>query len=398
MKKVLLTMAAMAIGALSLSAQEVTYAEDCSQGLLINKAAENWFVTGEGGVNMTFRNANSMAETKNRICGGGGLYVGKWFTPTLGLRFGAKYMMLKGATHGQSQLWKQNEGELKDAKGYYPAKCQAFGPEVDVMFNLANLFCGYQPERVYNPVFHFGTGIVLTQHRAYGENKSDLAWRKIGPKPLFGNIGLQNNFAVCENVDLFVDFQSEICRLVGEERFTCDLQLAVGATININKKEWHCPVTAVVPVYKYTDAEGDALVARLAQAEAKIADLQKQLDDCLNRPVEKVDCDGIATIYYPINKYALSSRERTILKSLAEVMKETPSQKYILTGWADNYTGTDDYNTRLRQKRVDGVKNYLVKCGVDASQLETTTDQSNLTDFGVKGAPMDRAVTIKLAQ
>ena len=78
-------------------------------------------------------------------------------------------------------------------------------------------------------------------------------------------------------------------------------------------------------------------------------------------------------------------------------MKEDENKKYVLTGWADNYTGTEEINARLRQQRVDGVKNYLVSCGVNPSQLETKTDNANLTDFGVKAAPLDRAVTIRLA-
>ena len=78
-------------------------------------------------------------------------------------------------------------------------------------------------------------------------------------------------------------------------------------------------------------------------------------------------------------------------------MQENPNQKYVLTGWADNYTGTEEINTRLRNQRVDGVKNYLLKCGVSESQLDARIDASNLTDFGAKGAPLDRAVTIKLA-
>ena len=38
-----------------------------------------------------------------------------------------------------------------------------------------------------------------------------------------------------------------------------------------------------------------------------------------------------------------------------------------------------------------------MKCGVDESQLDARIDANNLTDFGIKGAPLDRAVTIKLA-
>ena len=78
-------------------------------------------------------------------------------------------------------------------------------------------------------------------------------------------------------------------------------------------------------------------------------------------------------------------------------MQENPDKKYILTGYADNYTGTEEINARLRNARVDGVKNFLVSCGVNADQLDATVDNNNLTDYGVKAAPLDRAVTIRLA-
>ena len=395
-KSVLFTLAALAAGAFSANAQEVTYVEDCSQGYLQNKAKDNWFMTVQGGSNILFGNSNIHADLKNRFGGNAGLYFGKWVTPTFGFRFGGQYLMTKGATRYSTMMFrKMNEGAL--ANGYYPTKMQAVSPEFDVLINLTNWWCGYRPGRVYNAVLHGGGGAMFMFRRAYDGN--DLGWRSAHDTPIYIAAGLQNNFAVSKRVDLFLDVNYQIFKMAGvPNHYVQDLQLSAGLNVKFGKTEWNCPVTAVCPTWKYTDAEGDALVARLAQADAKIKDLQKQLDECLKRPVvEKVSCEGLATIYYPINQYSISNREKTILKSLAEVMKETPNQKYILTGWADNYTGNDEINTRLRNQRVNTVKDYLVKCGVSESQLDARIDAANLTDFGVKGAPLDRAVTIKLA-
>lgn len=401
-KSVLLGLVALAGGLFSANAQEVTYVEDCSQGYLMNKATDNWFMTVQGGSNVLFGKDDVHAELKNRFGGNAALYFGKWVTPNFGFRFGAQYLMAKGATAERYGLYrKMNAAPISN--GMYPEKFQSVAPEFDVLINLTNWWCGYRPGRVYNAVLHGGGGAMFMFRRAYGNplatSGDDLEWRAAKNTPLYVNVGLQNNFAVSKHVDLFLDVQYQLFRLggAGYKHYSQDLQLSAGLNVYFGKKEWSCPVTAVCPTWKYTDAEGDALVARLAQAEAKIASLQKQLDDCLNRPVEKVSCEGLATIYYPINKYSLSSREKTILSSMAEVMKETPNQKYILTGWADNYTGTDEYNTRLRNNRVNTVKAYLVKCGVNEDQLDARIDANNLTDFGAKGAPLDRAVTIKLA-
>lgn len=396
-KSVLFTLVLLAGGLFSANAQEVTYVEDCSQGYLMNKAKDNWFMTAQGGANILFGKDDIHADLKNRIDGNAGLYFGKWVSPNFGFRFGASYIMGKGAVKSPKAMFrKMNDGAL--ANGFYPEKFQSIAPELDMLINLTNWWCGYRPGRTYNAVLHMGGGVAIQYQRTYNESK-ELKWEIADSTPLFATIGLQNNFAVSKKVDLFFDVNYQVWKLAAEyPHYNGDLQLSAGLNVYFGKKEWSCPVTAVCPTWKYTDAEGDALVARLAQAEAKIANLQKQLDDCLNRPVvEKVSCEGLATIYYPINQYSLSNREKTILKSMAEVMKETPNQKYILTGWADNYTGNDEINTRLRNNRVNTVKEFLVKCGVDENQLDARIDANNLTDFGVKGAPLDRAVTIKLA-
>lgn len=402
-KSVLLALAALAVSGTPALAQEVTYEPDCSQGLLVNANKDNWFITAEGGTNILFGKHDIKAPLKDRWGGNAALYVGKWVTPTFGFRFGANWIMPKGATKYGSV--NDNYGDFTKANagawdnGYRPEKWMGLGPEFDVLINLTNWWCGYKPNRVYNAVLHGGAGAYWTWGRNYGENGKDIAWHRAHNTIMFVNGGLQNNFRLSKVVDLFIDVQYTLIDF--KPAVFHDLSVYAGLTFNLgNNTTWNCPVTAVCPTWKYTDAEGDALVAKLNQAERKISDLQQQLDACLKRPkeVQKVqDCEGLATVYYPINQSSLSNREKTILKSVASVMKENTDKKYVLTGWADNYTGNDKINNRLRNERVNGVKNYLVKCGVNADQLEATIDSNNLTDFGAKAAPLDRAVTIRLA-
>lgn len=397
MKKIVsLAIASLALlGANTVSAQEVTYVEDCSQGLLFNKNADNWFITAQGGANALFSRYDKDASFKARIGGQAALYVGKWISPNFGIRFGANWAIAKGATTADGIFRKQNAGLATGSNHYYAEKFMALGPEFDVMVNLTNWWCGYNPNRVYSAVAHAGAGAYWTFASRY--KKGDIQWRAAHNTILFATLGLQNNFRVSNRVQLFLDVQAQLLDFSNAGGL---VSVNAGITYNFGKSDFNCPVTAVCPTWKYTDAEGDALVARLASADAKIKDLQRQLDECLRRPVkaEKVNCEGLATIYYPINVSTLTNREKTILKGVASVMQNNPNKKYILTGWADNYTGNDEINTRLRNARVDGVKKYLIKCGVAESQIDARIDANNLTDFGVKGAPLDRAVTIKEAE
>lgn len=400
MKKIVLfALASLAFGAAS--AQEVTYVEDCSQGLLMNRAKDNWFLTAQGGTNILFGKNDIHADLKNRWGANAALYVGKWVTPTFGFRFGANWIMSKGACYPGAMYQKMNDGSI-DGK-FYPEKFMGIGPEFDVLINLTNWWCGYKPGRVYNATLHGGAGAYWTQARRYNHDfaeyktDGDLMWVNAHNTVMFANIGLMNSFSLSKHFELFVDVQYN---LIDFSRMNSDLAISAGFTVNFGKSEWNCPVTAVCPTWKYTDAEGDALVARLANADNKIADLQKQLDDCLKRPVKQApvqSCEGLCTVYYPINQSTISAREKNVLRSVANVMQENPNKKYVLTGWADNYTGNDEINTRLRNARVNGVKAFLVSCGVNESQLDARIDANNLTDFGIKSAPLDRAVTIKEA-
>lgn len=398
MKKIVsLFLAAAAIfGVSTATAQEVTFVEDCSQGLLLNRNQDNWFLTARGSANVLLSYHDVKADFKNRIGAGAALYLGKWVTPTFGFRFGASWIMPKGATCENGRYRDLKHAVHGLGNGYYPEKFMGVGPEFDVLINLTNWWCGYKPERVYNAVLHGGAGAYWTfNHRT---KDGEWKWRQAHNSFMFANIGLQNNFRISKVVDLFLDAQFDVLDF-NEAQYLASLQ--AGITFNFGNREWNCPVTAICPTWKYTDAEGDALTARLAAADSKINDLQRQLNDCLNRPKEKakvIDCDGLATIYYPINNSSLAAREKTILKSVAKVMQENPNTKYQLTGWADNYTGNEDINVRLRNERVDGVKNYLISCGVNPDQLEAGIDNNNLTDFGVQGASLDRAVTIKVAK
>jgi outer membrane protein OmpA-like peptidoglycan-associated protein len=387
--------AAMTV-ALPSAAQEVTYVEDCSQGLLLNQNKDNWFITGRGGATFSLGRYDHHADFTDRVGAIGSLYAGKWLTPTFGLRFGLNMEMMRGATIASDANRDLVHGQFSD--GYYPKKYYGLGVEVDGLINLTNWWCGYKPDRVYNAILHGGFGNVwpLT-HKYNSKNEKEWCYEKENTV-FYANVGLENDFNITKSFTLFIDVQAEA---IDFSRKDYNVSLSAGFTYKFKKRDWNCPVTAVCPTWKYTDAEGDALTARLASADAKIRDLQRKLDDCLKRPVEsKVvnDCDALATVYYPINVSTIGKREAGVLTSVAQVMKDHPDTKYELTGWADNYTGTDEINVRLRNARVDGVKDFLVKSGVNADQLITKIDNNNLTDFGAKSASMDRAVTIKEAK
>ena len=75
-------------------------------------------------------------------------------------------------------------------------------------------------------------------------------------------------------------------------------------------------------------------------------------------------------------------------------MKADTSVKYNVCGWADNYTGTDAVNSRLRTKRAENVKRILVANGVSADQINVITNSGDRY-AGKENVYLDRCVTIE---
>lgn len=371
--------------------QNTRVASDCSQGLLLNKSSDNWFLTLQGGSNFMISANDGAAFFYDRLGANAGLFVGKWFSPVAGIRFGGNYLYGRGATNIDGKYYDSDQKKYHDGK--YREVLMGIGPEIDMLFNLTNWWCGYRPGRIYDATFHIGAGAYATMHHR-GKN-GKIRWRFEGTNPLMANVGLQNNFHVSRKIDLFLDLKYE---LISFSSYTSDIAVQLGLTVNLGKSKWNCPKVKRCEESIYTNEEGNALVRRLEHADYIIADLRSKLE---NVSGEKVDATpminpALLTVYYPIGEFTLSKREKNMLRAVAEIMIENPDKKYELTGWADNYTGTEAINNPLRHERVTGVRDFLVGCGVSPSRLMVKVNGSNLTQLGEAGAALDRAVTITM--
>ena len=394
-----LSLAMAATTAVAQNAQEVTYTEDPSQGVLLNKFENNWFIQAEGGVAVGFTHEDQHRKFGDRFAPAASLYVGKWFSPIIGARLGADFLSVKGLHKYEmdaigAQPWENS------VNGYEKTKVNYIGPGFDVMINLTNWWCGYKPNRVYNAYFYAGGDYYWTfAKRPKNDNYNDLEWKNANDKVIALRAGITQEFNLSKHFALGLDLRATAIEnhndgygytgVVAEALLT--------ATYKFGKTEWNAPV---VPVCAPAGENCDEYRARLQAADARIADLEAQLKACLNRPVQKevVTKAPLATLYYPINVYRLTSVDKRVLESVANVMKADTNKKYTLTGWADNYTGTDAYNKRLRENRVNTVKAQLVRYGVADSQLNATTNNGNRVDLGDKCLTLDRAVTIEVAE
>ena len=391
------------------TAQEVTYVEDPSQGYLFNRMKDNWFIQADGGVGLMMSSYDKHEHFGHRLGAKADFFVGKWFSPLLGLRAGLDYEQIKGATWtgNYAALGYRNWPRQLDGGKYVPQHFNNFGFVGDVLFNVSNWLTGYKPNRFYNCIFYVGMAVNWVYARDGERPVSDGSW-KYGAnddpdhsRNYSMQTGLLNSFAITKKLDFNVDLRFDLMQEhidgagMGYRTWNEYPGVLLGLTYKLGKSEWNAPVTAVCPEWKYTDAEGDELTANLNNANRKIADLENQLRKCLEKKPEEAPADApLATIYFPINRTEVLGVQRNVVDAVAEVMKNE-NRNYLLTGWADNYTGNDQINVRLRKGRVATVKNELVKKGIADSRLETQINNGELTNYGPKAASLDRAVTIQ---
>ena len=391
---------AMFAGAQSIVAQEpaenVQYVSDPSQGVLLNRMQDNWFITAEGGANIYFSHKSIHRDLSDRFSPAASIYAGKWFTPVFGARAGVTWMQLKGLADGPGYI-----GTLKydyRPDGFYKQRTQEIGPVFDLMVNLTNWWCGYKPNRVYNASVYVGAGALWTI------SHQDGSWKNAHNILLNLRAGLINTFNVSKQVALSLDIRwtgidglQNVSARNWNEKYS-DLSAFIGVTKKKKNREWNAPV---VPVYPEPE-NCEPIRARLAAANERIDELERALRDCLNRPVETtvVNEGPLATVYYTIGVSRLSRENQRVVKAVAAQMNSDKyaNTNFVLTGWADNYTGTEAINARLRAKRAEGVKDLLVRSGVDASRLSVAENSGNRMGEGDQFVALDRAVTIEEAR
>jgi peptidoglycan-associated lipoprotein len=83
----------------------------------------------------------------------------------------------------------------------------------------------------------------------------------------------------------------------------------------------------------------------------------------------------LPSVYFDFDQSAIKPGERSKLADAVKYLNDNPTKKLLLEGHCD-WRGTDEYNLSLGDRRAQGVKNYLVKAGVDAGRLETLSKGS----------------------
>ena len=404
---------ALVFGAMGMAAAQETTAvtEETTSEEITNSRryevggfADNWSVGIGGGVNMYLGEHDRQMKTGDRLSPNLDVYVSKWFTPVVGMRFGYTGLNFRGATNLVSGL-PNSTGERYDLNGsdhqpLYWQKFNFFNLHADFMLNLVNLIGGYK-ERVFNTSLYAGVGLARAySHKSVVENP-------VANNRLSGNLGLFNTFRLCDALDLNIDLRGTLLpesfdgevgkRPEGGDIYESDgfLTASLGLAYKFNPRGWeqgktiYRTRTATTTVVDETalaalKADNAALQQALANAEAKAV-------------VEQLHLMPGYLVTFAINSSKLTNKDRVNLGKIAEALKGTDDKVVLnITGYADQGTGSEKVNDRLSRERAQAVYNCLVEeFGVKPEKLATDF-KGGVENMFYDDAVLSRSVIVSL--
>ena len=363
------------------STKVVTYNDD-KYKVETNHFGDNWFITLQGGVQMLFGDHSKQMNFGDRLTPAATIAFGKWFTPTIGVRARFTGWELKGVSGHTKSIpgnyqgfivgakdggavtgATQNEGATKRV-GYpmYQTNMQYLNTSVDVMFDVVNLFGGYQEDRFFHLMPYVGIGWGHSFNQPFHTEGGVLKEQRQSNEATI-NGGL---IAACRLSDaLWLHLSADA--FYANDRFDGQvggrwgegvLQTQVGITYNLPGRGWNRSHTTTITY-------NEALLKSLRDRVNELQHANKVLGDKLANRRQVADAKeiiiaGPLLVSFEIDTWELTNMDKVNLGFLADAMLREPDSKFVISGYADRGTGTSERNQFLSEQRSKVVIDFLV--------------------------------------
>ena len=369
MKKFFLTVAICAVAAASVNAQVIKGAE--AQTLRgpyeTNRLFDNVFIGAAGGVNYYQGENDKQLDFSKRLAPAVQGYIGKWITPSVGIRLGyygikAKgynavanpYIVPVGAANGDQKM---NQNYIRG----------------DIMWNISNAIGGYRSDRFLEFAPYLGAGIA----QSVVPGKTPTFKNKPGRNTELGvTAGLYTMFRVCDALDITLDinqtvFNQQFDDHAAGHRREFMASAALGLAYNFHNRSFH-RAHAPVDVTPFTNKIKD-LNKSLEDINARNKKLQDDLaaekakkgnGETVYVPGETKYAPAPFAVYFPLGKSTLAADQKNSIKYFVETSMATNKDRvFEIVGAADSATGSAKTNEKLGQARLDAVLNIIKACG-----------------------------------
>ena len=385
MKRLYFILGAAALAAVSLTASPALNAQENrdENGKIVrgpyetNRFGDNWFIGAGGGINILWNEDYENVKISPSIDAN----IGKWFTPSVGMRVGYQGF--------SAQIWSDTPDVLGSTldtdKGMYLQKMGYMYIHGDFLWNMSNAFGGYKEHRFWNFVPYLHSGFF----RSYGLDDVDFADNEFA----MGG-GLLHNLRLARRVDLMIDMRATVVngRIHGADGVAVLPTVTAGLSVDLGWPEFTRTadiVGAVEAAYLEKSAILETAIAALEVANSalaadadkmakKNAKLTKQVKDLENRPTFDIEAFfenmSPAYVYFDIGKTTLDKRQMQQLDFIAQNLITTADEDtdilITVLGSADGNTGSKKKNQHLSEARAKYIFDILTtKYGISPDRL-----------------------------
>ena len=329
--------------------------------------------------------------------GGAGYTIGEvrymeLFSPAAAGSLGFQISPVLGVRLNASGLQGKGHAIANGIEGYSFNYVQG---ALDVTLSLADLFGGYKHNRAFSPYLFLGGGA------AFGFNNGAENVTSADPSAYFGylwkgkalfpvgRVGLGADIRLTDILSVSLEVNDNILsdKFNSKNGGNPDYQFNALAGLKINFGKPYRPSAA------YQQALADeAEAARLAAEEAaRIAAEQEAArlaaaeqarlaaEEAARLAAEKAAAEKAARdaamqricTFFELDSAEILEAEAAKLDDYIQWLKENPSVKLSITGYADVQTGRPRYNMALSQRRTAAVKAYLLDRGVGEDRIDS---------------------------
>ena len=338
----------------------------------------HWYITLQGGGQYTLgegKFGDLLSPTAQ-------IGVGYNFTKVVGLRLAVNAWQSKGVI-------KLDDTDMSPAQSYEGKwKWNYVAPSLEFTFNLSNIVCNYNPNRLLNVYALIGGGAnigfkndeaqtVENQIIAYQNSNSNLVydgkqnmrylWDGTKVRP-FGKAGLLFDFRVSDKVSINIEGNANTLsdKYNSKKAGNWDwyFNALAGVKINLGKTYTTKFIPDPEPEIRYVEKVVEKVVEVPAKVEVK--------------PIEKMRRD----IFFTINSFKVRDTEAEKIKDIADYLNANPRAKVEVTGYADAGTGNNRINDRLAKQRADVVvKTLMNDYNISANRIYFDSKGSRVQPF-----------------
>ena len=390
---------------------------------------DNWYIELSAGGNVLFSKDARLNMNEKNVTPNITLAAGKWFSPFVGARLQLHgYSLAAGSSSlGMYIADPQPDGSfgsndpVRDfvtvrPDGSYTYPVYYLHAHVDVTVSITNLIHrGMASSDRWDVIPAVGVGYMHVFNNK-GVPSEDV---------MTANFSVMGKYRILPQLDVNIEAQSTLMPDVFEGRITGAVvdpmfSFSVGVTYNIFghnfSGEYRMPERRKKVRRRTAGIGMDAVYAlneRQAESDSvmlsRIEEMNRRLDNVESVPsvpnitvvrgensAKELNGKVIGAILYRIGTTEPTSSPTPQLENVVAMLEAFPEARLIIEGYADSATGSDAFNMKLSQQRVDHAQRLLTgEYGIDAERIECHSHGGTSCPYS-GGLDVQRAVIFRL--